>query len=595
MLAAPSIPGFADLEEIGRGGFGVVYRAHQREFDRQVAIKVLLGTWNDTARSRFEREAVAMGRLSGHPHIVTVYSAGFTEAGEAFLVLPYLSGGSLAERIEEGVLDWEEASVVAAKIAQALSFVHEQQLVHRDVKPDNILFNAFGEPQLGDFGIASVAGMAGTASGVITASVIHAAPEVLDGERATATSDQYSLASTIFEALAGTPAFSSPDDESLAPLLVRIVSQPVPDLRGRGIPDHACAAIERGMAKRAQDRFPTVGAFADALLGGDAVATPPAATSGGAAEPETISYVGPGTGPGTAPGTAPGTGSGHGPATDPEPASGSSAGSGRRPLLLAGIGALIVLAVVTAALGLTWATRDAGVASTPPPDPDPLTGVGGEDAVTVPDVRGLAVDEASDALRATGLRPLVIREEIDGEPDIVFDQEHLGAEVASGSLVRLVVAKEAEVPALEPTPPAADPPPAATDPPPAVPASGVPGLAPGLFCRDLAAGGFDYADAVWYWDLEGEPSRMDATRDGVPCTTVYPGSAVSDYWAIRAQMRALPSGWFCRDLHAAGHTYREAIWYWSYEGRPERMDASRNGRPCQTVYPASAVAEFWGP
>lgn len=118
-------------------------------------------------------------------------------------------------------------------------------------------------------------------------------------------------------------------------------------------------------------------------------------------------------------------------------------------------------------------------------------------------------------------------------------------------------------------------------------------LAGGLFCRDLRAAGFSYAEAVRYWDLEGRPDRMDAAQNGTPCQTVYDSSEVSSYWGLATAVYDLSSGLFCRDLKARGYSYDDAVWYWYLEGRTDRMDASRNGIPCQTVYPAAAVDAYW--
>ncbi len=125
-------------------------------------------------------------------------------------------------------------------------------------------------------------------------------------------------------------------------------------------------------------------------------------------------------------------------------------------------------------------------------------------------------------------------------------------------------------------------------------------LPAGLFCRDLNARGYSYVAAVSYWRLHGSPNQMDADRNGIPCETVYPASDVSAYWSQRDAPPAftngavgLPSGLFCRDLYARGVSYSGAVSYWWAEGAPDRMDADLNGIPCETVYPASQVADFW--
>ncbi|MEU4184072.1 excalibur calcium-binding domain-containing protein [Micrococcus luteus] len=117
----------------------------------------------------------------------------------------------------------------------------------------------------------------------------------------------------------------------------------------------------------------------------------------------------------------------------------------------------------------------------------------------------------------------------------------------------------------------------------------------GLFCRDLKAKGYSYVAATEYWRLHGQPNQMDADRNGIPCETVYPRSDVSAYWNGRQVSGVVPlaSGLLCRDLAARGATYAQAVGYWWYYGMPERMDADKNGIPCETVYSAATVYAFW--
>lgn len=118
----------------------------------------------------------------------------------------------------------------------------------------------------------------------------------------------------------------------------------------------------------------------------------------------------------------------------------------------------------------------------------------------------------------------------------------------------------------------------------------------GLFCRDLRRKGYGYAAAVDYWRQHGQPERMDADKNGVPCETIYPAKSVSAYWAQRGPVvqAGVPSGLLCRDLLARGRTYPQAVAYWYAEGAPPRMDEDRNGIPCETVYSAASVRAFWG-
>jgi len=122
-------------------------------------------------------------------------------------------------------------------------------------------------------------------------------------------------------------------------------------------------------------------------------------------------------------------------------------------------------------------------------------------------------------------------------------------------------------------------------------------LPAGLFCRDLKAKGYSYVAAIDYWRLHGQPNQMDADRNGIPCETVYSRSDVAAYWTGREVGGVVPwtPGLFCRDLAARGATYAQAVGYWWYYNMPLRMDADKNGIPCETVYSAAAINAFWFP
>lgn len=261
------IPGIEDAVEIGLGGFGRVYRASQPAFGRTVAVKVLaVGKLDEKSQQRFERECQAMGALSGHPNIVTVFDAGTTAEGRPYLIMEYMSGGSYDDKIRGGTpMSWEEATEVGAKVAAALQVAHDAGIIHRDIKPANVLISRFGEPQLGDFGIARITGGSETKSGVITASMAHAAPEVLDGARPTGAADIYAVGSMVYEMVAGSPAFFSETDETNLAMIRRIYDDPVPDLRADGVPEPVVRVVERAMAKRPEDRQATAAELAEQL------------------------------------------------------------------------------------------------------------------------------------------------------------------------------------------------------------------------------------------------------------------------------------------------------------------------------------------
>ncbi|SCE69829.1 Serine/threonine protein kinase [Micromonospora purpureochromogenes] len=264
---ALGVDGCTDAVEVGRGGFGVVYRAWQPDFARWVAVKVLAADWHGPSRARFERELRMLGRLSDHPHIVTLHQAGRTAAGNPYLLMAYEEGGSLGDRLRDGAAgDWREAVAGGIAVAGALETAHRAGVLHRDVKPENILISGYGEPKLADFGQARPRSARPTgADGRVTASVLHAAPEVLRGEPASVAADVYALASTVLHWIRGAPPFAPADGESVESLLCRIAVDPVPDLRPLGVPDGVCAALERALAKDPARRPATAAAFAEEL------------------------------------------------------------------------------------------------------------------------------------------------------------------------------------------------------------------------------------------------------------------------------------------------------------------------------------------
>lgn len=258
--------GFDEVEEIGRGGFGVVYRCTQPMLDRAVAVKVSMTDPDPDNLDRFLREQRAMGRLSGHPHIMNVLQAGVLAGGRPFIVMPYHAKDSLEVLIRRhGPLHWSETLCIGVKLAGALEAAHRAGMLHRDVKPGNILMTDYGEPQLTDFGIARIAGGFETATGVITGSPAYTAPEVLEGASPTPASDVYSLGATLFCALTGHAAFERRSGEQVIAQFLRVTSQPTADLRTQGLPADVAAIIERAMARDPADRPATAAAFGDEL------------------------------------------------------------------------------------------------------------------------------------------------------------------------------------------------------------------------------------------------------------------------------------------------------------------------------------------
>lgn len=254
LVAELSALGFDDAVEIGRGGFGIVYRCSEAALDRTVAVKVLTVDLDEN-RERFVREQKAMGRLTGHPNIVGVLQVGETEDGHPFLVMPYHPQGSLEERIRRlGPRPFDEVLRVGVKIASALEATHHLDILHRDVKPANILLTDYGEPALCDFGIAHISGGFKTSAGLITGSPAFTAPEILSGEPPTEATDVYGLGSTLFCALTGHAAFERRSGEQVVTQFLRITSESAPDLRDSGIPEELSAVIELAMSHNPSER-----------------------------------------------------------------------------------------------------------------------------------------------------------------------------------------------------------------------------------------------------------------------------------------------------------------------------------------------------
>jgi serine/threonine-protein kinase PknK len=260
------VPGYRILERAGEGGFSVVYRAHQERLDRIVALKVLSvdAVDGDTMR-RFERECQITGRLTGHPNVVTVLDTGMTRGGRPYISMDYFERGSLRDRLSrEGPLPVADVLRIGVKIAGALAATHEAEVLHRDVKPQNILVSKYGEPALADFGVARLVDSSeATHTNAFTPH--HAAPEVVNGEPPGVTSDVYALASSMYQLLAGAPAFRVGAGSGLGPLMMRILTEPPPPIQRPDLPPQVFDVIAKAMAKSPGDRYPTAVAFANRL------------------------------------------------------------------------------------------------------------------------------------------------------------------------------------------------------------------------------------------------------------------------------------------------------------------------------------------
>ena len=205
---ASPVPGLSDLAVIARGGYATVYRARQNSIGREVALKIDTRTLNDERdRRRFLREAEAAGRMSGHPHIVHVYDAGVTADNHPYLVMELCTGGSYSTKLrKEGPRPPAEVRDLGIKIAAALHAAHSAGVLHRDVKPANLLVNRYGVPGLADFGLAAVLDASHDISVTVEAlTPAYAPPEVFRLDKPTEAGDIYSLCATLYALLPGRP------------------------------------------------------------------------------------------------------------------------------------------------------------------------------------------------------------------------------------------------------------------------------------------------------------------------------------------------------------------------------------------------------
>lgn len=242
------IPGIEAATEIGVGASAIVYRATQKSLNRPVAIKVLSVTEPDFVR-RFQREAELLGKLSQSLGIVTIHDFGVTRTGQPYLILQ-LCDRSLFDLINENQrIEPHEAARIASSVAKALGDAHRQSVVHRDLKPANILISG-SDYLVSDFGTSIVTGSTSGSTASISFTAGYVAPETFHGGQADYPIDVYALGATLFHMVSGKAPFVSDAGESnIFALANRIASEPVPDLRGLGVPDALCSLIESAMAK----------------------------------------------------------------------------------------------------------------------------------------------------------------------------------------------------------------------------------------------------------------------------------------------------------------------------------------------------------
>jgi eukaryotic-like serine/threonine-protein kinase len=399
-------------ERIAAGGMGAVYRAVDETLGRQVAVKVLRRELADdpTFLERFRREARAAAGLS-HPGVAGVYDYGEL-GGQPFIVMELVEGETLAERLAARCrLPWREAFAIGEQVAAALAAAHAHGLVHRDVKPANILLGRDGRAKVTDFGIAQAAQTVTlTRTGMVLGSANYVAPEQAKGGHVGPAADLYSLGCVLFEAVTGETPYRGGNAVAIA---TQHVSAPVPDPREQApdLPPEAAALITRALQKHPAGRFPSGAAMAAALA---AARDEDGATRVLPTLPE---------------------------GTGPPPARATHAAARRPRTRPAAVGALVVVALLLLAWPLFPDERPTGSVA----EPDTRAGApgGGSSAgravVEVPAVVGLEVGEARRRLRALGLEVDVSIATGKGGRRVRASSPRAGTPVERGATVRLAL------------------------------------------------------------------------------------------------------------------------------------------------------------
>jgi serine/threonine protein kinase len=259
----PAVPGLTGLSVLAHGGYATVYRATQTSVFREVAVKVENRTLeSDRDQRRFVREARAAGRMSSHPHVVDLIDVGVTDDGHPYMIME-LCAGTYADRMKRQPLAADEARDVGSKIADALADAHALGVLHRDVKPANILVTRFGEPALADFGLAVLAETR-ESSIPLELTPAYAAPEMFHHGRPVPASDVYGLSATLYALMRGRPPRWRDNHNPTLVSLVDMFAEPVPDITD--VPAELTALLRRGMANEPHTR-PSAAELRDELMG----------------------------------------------------------------------------------------------------------------------------------------------------------------------------------------------------------------------------------------------------------------------------------------------------------------------------------------
>jgi len=247
--------------ELTQGGMGVIFLARDPYIQRQVVVKVLMfkHTMDDVYREFFQREAEVIAALE-HPCIVPIYDFGW-HGQQPYIVMRYMSGGSLDDRLQKGEIKLTEMAHILKRVAEALDAAHAGGIIHRDVKPSNILFDSTGEAFLSDFGIAKSQSIADDEGEWLVGTPAYMSPEQVKGDHVDGRSDIYALGVTLYRLLSGKLPFAS---DSTTALINMHVDLPIPDIRQvkANVPAVWQEVVAKAMAKDPNDRYNTASDFA---------------------------------------------------------------------------------------------------------------------------------------------------------------------------------------------------------------------------------------------------------------------------------------------------------------------------------------------
>jgi len=453
-LVGRVISDYEILRELGRGGMGIVYKAHERSLQRVVALKVLPPSISSDIAfaKRFEREARFAASLS-HPNIVAIYAVGKHE-DVRYIAMEYIKGKTLTALIREaGRLSVARALEITLQAADALLAAHKVGMVHRDVKPDNIMIDESGRVKVMDFGLARGihSGTQLTADGAVLGTPRYMSPEQCEGLKPDHRSDIYSLGVVLFEMLTGRTPY--PADTPLA-LMRQIVETPLPSLQeiSADVPPHVCGIVYRMAAKRPADRYDSAETLCEdirAYLEGTRTPTPPPSTQESPTDVLTpVPIPMPGTTPtpmqGTTPTPMPGTTPAPMPGTafTPTPAPPPYAPSpGRQvPLkraLIAGAAAAVALVAVVLGVVLWWgrapqpqvSSMPSAQVAQPPQVSAPPDTVPAQTPVVAPPPADVSASQPPQDVRAALPQDAPHQLTFDA-PDIVLDPLHDAAEMS---------------------------------------------------------------------------------------------------------------------------------------------------------------------